>query len=350
MNIDLAVILCLVNEDKNRQFDAYAAAITAKMLQNCPEQQAFLERFDIHYYIADNPKDMSIARVVDADYSEDGQNLRKGKSFGVVLNKSVLSKLETEDELAFVLGHELSHIMYQKEYPAVLKLNEDEEIACDCNAVKLLDAGGYNLADINAIDALYVQNNFIGQRIRARKDFMAKNDYNTFVRIGCSTPLQKDTFMHLQKEPWCRENIFEFGNPGIDRIVSELKDIFEKGDKSVFVRGFDAFLNKRSTAESSQIIMSVLGRVMSECPSITEVYDKQGLRKYYNHPVFVMSNIVLSQFKREGKKLLPPKELAVVNRYMLENSFYFEQKDKKIWQPLRDTIAYKVAECGKEGR
>ena len=49
MNIDLAVILCLVNEDKNRQFDAYAAAITAKMLQNCPEQQAFLERFDIHY-------------------------------------------------------------------------------------------------------------------------------------------------------------------------------------------------------------------------------------------------------------------------------------------------------------
>ena len=99
---------------KNRPFDEYVAGIVGRMLEKCPKEKAFLEQFSLHYYLADNKSDTSIARVVDADYPDIVSSLAGGQDFAVVLNKEPLLKLDSEDSLAFVLGHELSHIMYQK--------------------------------------------------------------------------------------------------------------------------------------------------------------------------------------------------------------------------------------------
>ena len=54
MNYDLAVVLCLADESKNRPFDEYVAGIVGRMLEKCPKEKAFLEQFSLHYYLADN--------------------------------------------------------------------------------------------------------------------------------------------------------------------------------------------------------------------------------------------------------------------------------------------------------
>ena len=133
MNYDLAVVLCLADEGKNRPFDEYVAGIVGRMLEKCPKEKAFLEQFSLHYYLADNKSDASIARVVDADYPDIVSSLAGGQDFAVVLNKEPLLKLDSEDSLAFVLGHELSHIMYQKGFFKEQSVWAGEELLCDCN-------------------------------------------------------------------------------------------------------------------------------------------------------------------------------------------------------------------------
>ena len=157
MNYDLAVVLCLADEGKNRPFDEYVAGIVGRMLEKCPKEKAFLEQFSLHYYLADNKSDTSIARVVDADYPDIVSSLAGGQDFAVVLNKEPLLKLDSEDSLAFVLGHELSHIMYQKGFFKEQSVWAGEELVCDCNAVKMTDAGKYSLYEIAKVDALFVK-------------------------------------------------------------------------------------------------------------------------------------------------------------------------------------------------
>lgn len=341
MNIDLAVILCLADEKKNQPFDDYAAGIAARLLEKNPEERAFLQRYDIHYYIADNPADNSIARVVDANHDDD---ITGGKNFGIVFNRDVLARLEHEDSVAFVIGHELSHIMYRKEFPRITALSDDEEAACDCSSIRLMEAGGYNLLDIAAVDALYPdKSSEMQERIAERESFMRENWIFPADRMGSSRPLQKGTFIGLQKEEWKRENIFEHGEPDVSRIVEELGDIYKRGDRTDFKREFEAFLNKKPTEESSKIIFNILGRIMTDFPPITEMLAQgSSRRKFYNHPVSVMSDIVWMQFRREGKKLFPPEDMRIVSRYMQENRFYFEQRDRKFWEPMRTAMAQSV--------
>ena len=47
MNYDLAVVLCLADEGKNRPFDEYVAGIVGRMLEKCPKEKAFLEQFSL---------------------------------------------------------------------------------------------------------------------------------------------------------------------------------------------------------------------------------------------------------------------------------------------------------------
>lgn len=342
MNIDLAVILCLADEKKNQPFDDYAAGIAARLLEKNPEERIFLQRYDIHYYIAVNPNDCSIARVADADYADD---MAKGRRFGVIFNRDMLACLEHEDSLAFVLGHELSHIMWRKGFPRVRTLADDEEAACDCSSVRLMHAGGYNLMDIAAVDVLYSDNTpQMSERIAKRESFITGCGFFPAERLGMSLPLRKEIFAGLQKEPWKRKSIFEGKkDPDAVRIAKELGDIFERGDRTEFKRELDAFLDGKTTEESSKIILNVLGRVVTEFPPITETLARDdSCRKFYNHPVSVMSDIVWMQFRREGKKLFPPEDVRIVSRYMQENRFYFEQRDRKFWEPMRTAMAQSV--------
>ncbi len=338
MNIDLAVVLCLADEKKNQPFDDYCASVVARMLEKSSEEKAFLQQYDIHYYIADNSKDDSVARVVDAD---DNCDFEDGRNFAVVFNRDVLARLETEDSMAFVVAHELSHIMYRKGFLDFERLAYGEEACCDCNAIRLMDAGGYNLLDIAAVDALYpCLSEEMEARLRERRAFIQRNDILMTSGLGKSRPLQKDTFIHLQKEPWKRENIFEHGEPDVARVIEEIVDIAERGDRDSFKRGLRDFLSQRSTEESTKLVMNILGQVIPKFPPVTEMIATcRHRQKIYNHPVVMMSDIVMEQFNRSGKKLLPPADVQIVAKYMQENRLYFEQRDRRLWEPLRKTMA-----------
>jgi hypothetical protein len=339
MNYDLAVVLCLADEGKNRSFDEYVAGIVGRMLEKCPKEKAFLEQFSLHYYLADNKSDASIARVVDADYPDIVSSLAGGQDFAVVLNKEPLLKLDSEDSLAFVLGHELSHIMYQKGFFKERAVWAGEELVCDCNAVKMMDAGEYSLYEIAKVDALFVKKSSEMQnRIRQRNHFLYKN-YNVFERLEQSSPLRKELFANLEKEPWRRKDIFAQGKVTADCIVEELGDIYKKGDRNVFIAGCNKYLSRQSTEDAGKLIMNVLAQVCEKFPPIDEVRVGETSRKYHNHPVWVMSNVVFEQYNRPGKKLYPPKDLQVVAKYMRQNRVYFEQKDEKFWRPLREGMS-----------
>lgn len=88
MNYDLAVVLCLADEGKNRPFDEYVAGIVGRMLEKCPKEKAFLEQFSLHYYLADNKSDASIARVVDADYPDIVSSLAGGQDLRLCLTRN----------------------------------------------------------------------------------------------------------------------------------------------------------------------------------------------------------------------------------------------------------------------
>lgn len=338
MNIDLAVILCLADEKENQPFDEYVAKMVDNLLAKNPEERAFLSRYDIHYYIADNPNDKSIARVVDADYSDD-MLLKNGRRFAVVFNRDMLSQLKNEDSMAFVVGHELSHIMYQKGFPRVRNLDLDEEVACDCSSIRLMHSSDYNILDVAAVDMLYSDISLdMRERIIKRDTFMAKEGIYPADRMGMSRVLNKEIFVNLHKKPWKRDSIFEKQEPDVSQIVEELGDIFERGDRTDFKRELNDFLSKKTSEESSKMIMSILGRVMTDFPSIMETRAKNGCRRYYNHPVSVMSDIVWEQFGRSGQKLLPPNDLIIVNRYVENNREYFEQREQKLWSPMLNCI------------
>ncbi len=338
MNIDLAVVLCLANEKKNQPFDDYCAGVVSRMLAQNPDERAFLQQYDIHYYIADNPSDNSVARVVDAD---DNDDLENGRHFAIVFNRDILARLDTEDSMAFVIGHELSHILYRKDFGDVKELAYGEEACCDCNAIRLMRGGGYNLLDIAAVDALYpCLPEGMESRLSERRAFIQRNDISMTSALGKSMPLQKDTFIHLQKEPWKRENIFEQGEPDVARIIAEMVDIIERGDRDSFKRGLRDFLEQKSTEEATKLVMNILGQVMPKFSPVTEMIATcRHRKKIYNHPVVMMSDIVMEQFNRSGKKLLPPADVQIVAKYMQENRLYFEQRDRRLWEPLRKTMA-----------
>ncbi len=336
MNIDLAVVLCLADEKKNQPFDDYCAGVVAQMLEKNPEEKMFLQQYDIHYYIADNPSDNSVARVVDADDNNDFEN---GQRFAVIFNRDMLARLETEDSMAFVVGHELSHIMYRKGFLDVEHFAYEEEACCDCSAIDLMNSAGYNLLDIAAVDALYSSKSVdMQKRIRERKAFIQKNNISLTDRLGKSRPLQKEIFTHLQKEPWKRLDIFEQGEPDVARIVEEMADIFVRGDRREFKRGLNDFLSQKPTEEASMFIMNILGQVMPHFPSVADVLASGNRKKLYNHPVVMMSDIVMEQFNRPGKKLFPPKDMNIVTQYMRDNNVYFEKRDRKFWEPMRQAM------------
>lgn len=347
MNIDLAVVLCLAEEKKNQPFDEYCAGVVARMLEKLPEEKAFLSQYDIHYYIADNPAENSIARVVDADNNDDFKN---GQHFAVVFNRDMLARLETEDSMAFVVGHELSHILYRKGFSKIRSLAFDEETACDCNAVRLMDAEGYNLLDIAAVDALYPnKTEAMKNRIAEREAFIRRHGVSLTEKLGKSRSLPREMFIHLQKEPWQRQNIFEHGEPDVLRIVEEMTDIFERGGRTAFKRGLRDFLYQKPTEESSKLIMNILGQVMPRFPSVTEVMTADNGKKFYNHPVVMMSDIVWEQFSRSGKKSFPPADACIVMRYMRDNSAYFDRRDRKFWEPMRQAMGQGVNMYSQKG-
>lgn len=69
-----------------------------------------------------------------------------------MFNREKLAAIESEDELAFILGHELSHLSWQHGDDRVRALSSNEEAACDLNAMKLLFDAGYDATVVSTMD------------------------------------------------------------------------------------------------------------------------------------------------------------------------------------------------------
>ena len=155
-------------------FNAEMQKLMQKMWQNKPEQKMFLDEMRIKFCIQDN-QDNSIARVMRADYASNVLNL-EGDSFVVAFTKDKLLKLKNKDEAAFVMGHELSHLLYKRD---LLDGYQEyaEETACDLNSLQLMADAGMNLESALSVDDLYEQKSEeMKSRREDRADFICRLD------------------------------------------------------------------------------------------------------------------------------------------------------------------------------
>lgn len=151
-DIDLADFNHLVSLDDRgaAAFDGFMRNLAEKLTASLPDEENPLKKYRIGFYLQDRP-DKSPARISSSEYRSDPADL-SGRDFVVMFNREKLAAIESEDELAFILGHELSHLSWQHGNDRVRALSSNEEAACDLNAMKLLFDAGYDATVVSTMD------------------------------------------------------------------------------------------------------------------------------------------------------------------------------------------------------
>ena len=121
-----------------------------------------------------------------------------GNDFVVMFNRDKLQQLQSEDELAFILAHELSHLGWQHGDSEIRGLHGNEEAACDINALKMTDAAGYNVRVVENMDRHVPSSPEWQQRKEARRQTMmymfSRENAETvgYIFVGKRSPCEMD--------------------------------------------------------------------------------------------------------------------------------------------------------------
>lgn len=90
-----------------------------------------------------------------------------------------------------------------------------------------------------------------------------------------------------------------------------------------------------------------MAEVIEKFPAVDEFKRNNDYRKYLNHPVCVMMEVVSHVGKMEGKKLCSPKVSAKVNSYLENNTNYYNKMERE-WEGLFKPESSII--IGREGR
>ena len=137
VDLDFANTHSLISPEtkEGKEFDEYMRGIMDKLFANNMEQKALIDKFEFSFYLKDDPAESSPARISLAEPKISPTDLR-GDKFAVFFSKDQLKNISSENELAFILVHELSHSLWVNGCEGVHKLHNNEEVACDLNAMK----------------------------------------------------------------------------------------------------------------------------------------------------------------------------------------------------------------------
>lgn len=333
VNVDLLNEHHLINpqSEAGQEFSKFMSGIAEKLFAKNPEQQASFQNYDISFCLKDS-KDMSIARVVNAEYPMDPMNL-DGDKFVVMFSKDLLGSLKSEDEIAFVLGHELSHIFYNHNEHDIRSLHINEEAACDFNSLRLMNGAGMDLRAADKVDELYPQ--------KSREQLMRQEERKrysiAFFNYAESTPFDGSRFAKALFTK--TEQTFKFPTNAdsedvqYEKILGNLKKVSEYGDRDGFRKKFSRYLLSKGSEQASKFVVNLMAKVTEEFPPIDAFKKAVDYRKYLNHPVNVMADVAANVGRMEGKKLCPPQSAAKVNRYF-ENNPNFYKGMEFAWEKL----------------
>lgn len=324
VNIDLLNDYRLINPESSvgKKFHSYVYGVAEKLFENNPEQKAAFQENEFLFCLRDS-KDNSVARIINAEYPMDVADL-SSKCFVVMFNKDMLGKLESNDEIAFVLGHELSHVFYRQDKCGIRELHSNEEAACDLNSFKLMNAAGMDLKAAQRVDELYPQ--------KSREQLMRQEERRklaaSFFSFSQPKPFNGEQFAQSAFVPLKQK--FEFPNPDDDMAVKNeimfqnLDKVSKWGGREEFRKEAKAYYAALGSAEASKEVILLLADVVDKFPPIDDARTKGDYRKYLSHPVNVMTDVVEDIGKMNGKKLYPPQATAKLDRYLQENPRFYQ--------------------------
>lgn len=324
VNVDLLNDYRLINPESSvgKSFHSYVYGIAERLFDNKPEQKAVFNENEFLFCLRDS-KDNSAARIINAEYPMDVADL-SGNRFVVMFNKDMLGKLESDDEIAFVLGHELSHVFYRQDKCGIRELHPNEEAACDLNSFKLMHAAGMDLKAAQRVDEFYPQ--------KSREQIMRQEERRmlaaSFFSFSQPTPFEGEQF--TESAYVSLKQKFEFPNPNDDMadrnemMIQNLDKVSRFGGREGFRKEAKAYYSALGSEEASKEVILLMADIVDSFPQIDDARTNGDYRKYLSHPVNVMTDVVEDIGKMDGKKLYPPQATAKLNRYMQDNPRFYQ--------------------------
>ena len=323
VNISVANLHCLVSSqsEKGKEFNEHLHKIMDKLFANNIAQKSVVEHIEFDFYLQDT-QDESIARIRSKEDIE-AWNL-DGDRFAVMFNKEKLQKVTSEDELAFIMGHEISHVLWKKGVEAVRDQHSNEELACDFNSINLMQKAGYSLNVVKGIDTKLhpLQKQEMVMRAKERENKIASMCYSYETK-----PFDAASYVDAKFEKW--SNKYEVPakedteDATLDKMVKNLDMVYRKGGEDSFAEMFGSYINSIGSEKASKLFMNMTARVAEEFPPIDEVKKGPVYKEQFRHPISVLGELSNKVSNLEGKKLYPPQAQAKINKYAKDNPNYF---------------------------
>lgn len=321
VDFDLANFNHLVSTDTpgGKAFAEYAAALAQKLTASLAPEENPLNECRVAFYLQDRA-DSSPARISSCSWRTDPTDL-SGTDFVVMFNKEKLAMLKTEDELAFILGHELSHLGWQHGNEKIRALACNEEAACDANAMKMMYAAGFDVNVVCSMD----EKAPLTEEWRERKELRRRQaaEYFSFRRPQA---LDGSVWQRASHTPWKHG----FKAPAVDcpeaeavaMMIKDLHRVYAKGGEEEFSQMLEQYVETKAGAEGSRFFLRLAAAATKDFPPIDEVKKQKGYRQMQRHPINVLGNIIPAVASMPGKKLFPPEAVATINVYMRDNPDY----------------------------
>lgn len=332
-DIDLADFNHLVSLDDRgaAAFDGFMRNLAEKLTASLPDEENPLKKYRIGFYLQDR-QDKSPARISSSEYRSDPADL-SGRDFVVMFNREKLAAIESEDELAFILGHELSHLSWQHGNDRVRALSSNEEAACDLNAMKLLFDAGYDATVVSTMDREVPPT----EEWRLRKD-ARRQAMNAFFDFRRPQPLDQTPWRGSRYEKWRPDfKVPSAETPedeAVAMMVGNLQKVYVRGGADDFQQLLKDCVSARGSEAGSRFFLRLAAAAAEKFPPIDkEGKSGTGYRSRFRHPISVLGNALPAVAAMPGKKLFPPEACAKINAYFKQNPDYYRTM-KVFWDKM----------------
>ena len=198
-----------VNEEQTDElFNSYCSSIAKRLLGRRED----FSKYPLRFKLADDSQTNNAAFITEPD--ENG-------IYYIEINKGLLKNIETEDMLAFVIGHELTHfrLNWQGKKGSSSKL---EEGLADAMAIEQMAEAGYDPKEAYKFRSMEMPKHLrsFGEYIATLRDEHLLREDNLFLIEAKLTQMNQDEFSVSDMHP--------------TQISTELKNIFLQGTYSSF--------------------------------------------------------------------------------------------------------------------
>ncbi len=248
-----------VNEEHtDEMFHSYCARIAKRLLGKRED----FSKYSLRFKLADDSVTNNAAFIIEPD--ENG-------IYYIEINKGLLKNIETEDMLAFVIGHELTHFRLDRQGKTGSSSKLEEGLA-DAMAIEQMAEAGYDPKEAYKFRSMSMpkrQRQF-GEYIASLRDEHLMREDNLFLIEAKLTQMNQDEFSVSDMHP--------------TPISDELKNLFLEGEYSSFANKIQSRLEGLSFEDALEEVkthslhLAFSNRVTKQLfDSLNDLAEKEGV-------------------------------------------------------------------------